>query len=150
MNAQNPPDTIVLIHGFWVTPRSWEDWIAHYEKKGFTVLAPAYPGFEVEVEALNADPTPIEQVTVAQIMERLEGVVGGLDRPPILMGHSAGGVFTQLLMDRGYGAVGVLLLERELRMPTDGTARNALDTATLGASSIIFWWRRCTEHSRSP
>ena len=46
------------------------------------MLAPAYPGFEVEVEALNADPTPIEQVTVPQIMERLEGVVGAsIDRP---------------------------------------------------------------------
>jgi pimeloyl-ACP methyl ester carboxylesterase len=110
------PDTIVLVHGFWVTPRSWEDWIAHYEQKGFTVLAPAYPGFEVEVEALNADPTPIEKVTVPQIMERLEGVVGGLDRPPILMGHSAGGVFTQLLMDRGYGAVGVAINSA----PTEG------------------------------
>jgi pimeloyl-ACP methyl ester carboxylesterase len=110
------PDTIVLIHGFWVTPRSWEDWIAHYEQKGFTVLAPAYPGFEVEVEALNTDPTPIEKVTVPQIMERLEGVVGGLDRPPILMGHSAGGVFTQILMDRGYGAVGVAINSA----PTEG------------------------------
>ena len=115
----NPPDTIVLIHGFWVTPRSWEEWIAHYEAKGFTVLAPAYPGFEVEVEALNADPTPIEQVTVPQIMERLEGVVGGLDRPPILMGHSAGGVFTQVLMDRGYGAVGVAINSA----PTEGVKR---------------------------
>ena len=47
------PDTIVLIHGFWVTPRSWEHWITHYEAKGYTVLAPAYPGLEVEVEALN-------------------------------------------------------------------------------------------------
>ena len=54
--AATRPDTIVLIHGFWVTPRSWEHWIAHYEAKGFRVLAPAYPGFEVEVEALNADP----------------------------------------------------------------------------------------------
>ncbi|HZA88407.1 MAG TPA: alpha/beta hydrolase, partial [Acidimicrobiales bacterium] len=115
----NPPDTIVLIHGFWVTPRSWEEWIAHYGAKGFTVLAPAYPGFEVEVEALNADPTPIEQVTVPQIMERLEGVVGGLDRPPILMGHSAGGVFAQLLMDRGYGAVGVAINSA----PTEGVKR---------------------------
>ncbi|MGH9192863.1 MAG: alpha/beta hydrolase, partial [Acidimicrobiales bacterium] len=115
----NPPDTIVLIHGFWVTPRSWEEWIAHYEAKGFAVLAPAYPGFEVEVEALNADPTPIEQVTVAQIMERLEGLVGGLGRPPIVMGHSAGGVFTQLLMDRGYGAVGVAINSA----PTEGVKR---------------------------
>ena len=119
MTAQDSPDTIVLIHGFWVTPRSWEDWIAHYEKKGFTVLAPAYPGFEVEVEALNADPTPIEAVTVPQIMERLEGVVGGLERPPILIGHSAGGVFTQLLLDRGYGAAGVAINSA----PTEGVKR---------------------------
>ncbi len=49
------PDTIVLIHGFWVTPRSWEHWVRHYEDRGFRVLAPAYPGFEVEVEALNED-----------------------------------------------------------------------------------------------
>jgi alpha-beta hydrolase superfamily lysophospholipase len=37
------PDTIVLIHGLWVTPRSWEHWIEHYENKGYRVLAPAYP-----------------------------------------------------------------------------------------------------------
>lgn len=67
------PDTIVLIHGFWLTPRSWEHWIRHYEARGYRVLAPAYPGFEVEVEALNADPSPIEAVTVPQIAEKLEG-----------------------------------------------------------------------------
>ena len=39
------PDTIVLIHGFWVTPRSWEHWIERYEQAGYCVLAPAYPGF---------------------------------------------------------------------------------------------------------
>ena len=103
------PDTIVLIHGFWVTPRSWEDWKAHYQAKGYQVLTPAYPGFEVEVEALNADPTPIENLTVPAVIAHLEDVIGGLERPPILMGHSAGGVFTQLLLDRGYGAVGVVL-----------------------------------------
>ena len=69
------PDTIVLIHGFWVTPRSWEEWITHYEQRGFKVLAPAYPGLEVEVEALNADPSPIEALTVPRIIEHLEGVV---------------------------------------------------------------------------
>src|SRR5215210_7844562 len=101
------PDTIVLIHGFWVTPRSWEHWKARYEARGYRVLTPAYPGFEVEVEAWNADPSPIKDVTVPQIIERLESVVGELDAPPILMGHSAGGVFVQLLLDHGYGAAGV-------------------------------------------
>ena len=67
------PDTIVLVHGFWVTPRSWEHWKAHYEARGFTVIVPAYPGFEVEVEALNADPTPIEQVKFPDIIDPLRG-----------------------------------------------------------------------------
>jgi pimeloyl-ACP methyl ester carboxylesterase len=103
------PDTIVLIHGLWVTPRSWEHWIERYESKGYKVLAPAYPGFEVEVEALNADPAPIERVTLAEIVESLEQLIGGLDKPPILIGHSAGGAITQILLDRGYGACGVAL-----------------------------------------
>jgi pimeloyl-ACP methyl ester carboxylesterase len=113
-NATEIP--IVLIHGFWVTPRSWEGWIAHYEAKGHRVLAPAYPGFEVEVEALNEDTTPIEQLTVPAVVEHLESVVQGLDTPPILMGHSAGGVFTQLLMDRGHGVAGVAMNSA----PTEG------------------------------
>ena len=112
------PD-IVLIHGFWVTPRSWEHWIERYEQAGHRVLAPGYPGFEVEVEALNADPAPIESVTVPQIIEHLEAVIGELESPPILIGHSAGGVFTQVLLDHGYGAAGVAINSA----PTEGVKR---------------------------
>lgn len=112
------PDTIVLVHGFWVTPRSWEHWITHYEAAGYRVIAPAYPGFEVEVEALNADPSPIEQVTVPKIIEHLEAVIAELDRPPIIIGHSAGGAFTQILLDHGYGAAGVALNSA----PTEGVS----------------------------
>src|SRR4051812_37338806 len=108
MPAGSTP-TIVLVHGFWVTPRSWEPWIERFEAAGHRVIAPAYPGFEVEVEALNADPTPNEQLTVPAIIEHLESVVDELDEPPILMGHSAGGVMVQLLMDRGRGAAGVAI-----------------------------------------
>ncbi|MBQ1047436.1 alpha/beta hydrolase [Micromonospora sp. C51] len=107
---------IVLVHGFWVTPRSWEHWITHYESKGHQVVAPAYPGFEVEVEALNADPAPIAQVTVPQIIAHLEEVVRGLPEPPIIIGHSAGGAFTQILLDHGFGAAGVALNSA----PTEG------------------------------
>jgi pimeloyl-ACP methyl ester carboxylesterase len=112
----NTPDTIVLVHGFWVTPRSWQPWIERYEQQGYRVLAPAYPGFEVEVEALNADPTPVEQVRVPAIIEHLESVIGALDAPPILIGHSAGGAFVQILLDHGFGAVGVAINSA----PTEG------------------------------
>ena len=84
--VKTKPDTIVLIHGFWVTPRSWEHWKEHYEARGYTVLTPAYPGFEVEVEALRADPTPIEQLQVPEIIDMLEKLIGKLDRPPIIIG----------------------------------------------------------------
>jgi pimeloyl-ACP methyl ester carboxylesterase len=113
------PNTIVLIHGFWVTPRSWEHWKPYYEAKGYTVLTPAYPGFEVEVEALREDPTPIEQLEVPEIIDMLENMIGKLDRPPIIMGHSAGGAFTQILLDHGFGAAGVAIDSA----PTEGVKR---------------------------
>jgi pimeloyl-ACP methyl ester carboxylesterase len=107
---------VVLVHGFWVTPRSWENWKAHYEARGHTVIAPAYPGFEVEVEALNEDPTPIQEVTVPEIIDHLEAEIAKLDAPPVIIGHSAGGAFTQILLDRGNGVAGVALNSA----PTEG------------------------------
>ena len=50
------PDTIVLVHGLWMTPRSWEGWVEHYKAKGYQVVTPGYPGFEIEVEALRENP----------------------------------------------------------------------------------------------
>jgi pimeloyl-ACP methyl ester carboxylesterase len=111
-----PPDTIVLVHGFWVTPRSWEHWIPHYEAKGYRVLAPGYPGFEVEVEELRANPQIILDVTVPDIIAKIEGILVDLDSKPIIIGHSAGGAFTQILLDHGYGAAGVAMNSA----PTEG------------------------------
>jgi pimeloyl-ACP methyl ester carboxylesterase len=61
------------------------------------------------VEALNEDPSPIEALTIPGVVEHLEGIVGELEKPPIIMGHSAGGLFTQILLDHGYGAAGVVI-----------------------------------------
>ena len=96
--------------------RSWARWIPYYERRGYRVLAPAYPGFEVEVEALNKDPSPVEAITVPQITAHLESIVRALESPPILIGHSAGGTFVQILLDRGCGAVGVAMNSA----PTEG------------------------------
>ena len=48
---------IVLIHGLWLTPRSWEGWKARFEERGHEVLTPAWPHMEGEVEALRRDPS---------------------------------------------------------------------------------------------
>jgi pimeloyl-ACP methyl ester carboxylesterase len=66
------PDTVVLIHGLWMTPRSWEKWIERYADRGLTVIAPSWPGMEAENEDLKRDPSPIARQTVPQIVDHYE------------------------------------------------------------------------------
>jgi len=121
MNSKtSTPDTVVLIHGLWMTPRSWEHWVPYYENRGYRVVTPAYPGFEVEVEALRADPSPIARLTVPETVAHLERVIQALDRPPIIIGHSFGGTLTQLLLARGLGASAVAINSA----PTEGVYVN--------------------------
>src|SRR4028118_2110277 len=108
-NKSTDPDTIVLVHGFWVTPLSWEKWVERYEARGYRVLTPTYPGFEGGVEALREDPSPIEALTFPTVVEHIGGIIGELEKAPIIIGHSAGGVLTQILLDHGYGAAGVAI-----------------------------------------
>jgi pimeloyl-ACP methyl ester carboxylesterase len=108
MTANAAPDTIVLVHGLWMTPRSWEHWVPYYEAKGYTVLTPGYPGFDIEVEGLRENPDVIAQLTVPETVDHLASVIEGVATPPIIMGHSFGGTLTQLLLARGLGAAGVV------------------------------------------
>jgi pimeloyl-ACP methyl ester carboxylesterase len=107
--------TIVFIHGLYLTPRSWDSWIERYQQQGYNVIAPAWPGLEGEVEELRRDSSPIASLNVAQIVAHYEGIIRGLDSPPIIMGHSFGGAFTQLLVDRGLGAAAVVLESASIR-----------------------------------
>lgn len=103
-------DTVVLVHGLWMTPLSWEHWVTRYEQAGYRVLTPGYPGIgqgEEGVAAIRRDPSPLAGLGVAEIVDHLAEVVDGLDSPPIIMGHSFGGAFVQLLLDRGLGSAGV-------------------------------------------
>jgi len=101
--------TIVLIHGLWMTPLSWEHWIDRYRRAGHEVLAPAWPGLDRDVDALREDPSAIEHLGVEEIVDHYDGIIRALDAPPIIMGHSFGGAFTEVLLDRGLGAAGVAI-----------------------------------------
>jgi pimeloyl-ACP methyl ester carboxylesterase len=103
------PDTVVLIHGLWLTARSWEGWIERYQRAGYRVLAPSWPGMEAGVEALNADPSPLAALTVERIVDHYEWIGVELERPPIVIGHSFGGTVTEILLDRGLAAAGVAI-----------------------------------------
>jgi pimeloyl-ACP methyl ester carboxylesterase len=122
-NTANPaiPSTIVLIHGLWMTPLSWEHWIGRYETRGFRVLAPAWPGMDGDIDELRRDPSCIEHLAIREIVDHYDAIIRELDRPSIIMGHSFGGAFTQILLDRGLGAAGVAIdsaaVKGVLRLP---------------------------------
>jgi len=102
--------TIVLIHGLWLTPLSWEHWKARFEAAGHRVLAPGWPGIDDrDVEDLRRDTSAYETIGVTEIADHYDPIVRELDEPPIIMGHSFGGLITQLLLDRGLGAAGVAI-----------------------------------------
>jgi pimeloyl-ACP methyl ester carboxylesterase len=103
------PDTIVLIHGLWMTPLSWEHWIERFSARGYRVLAPAWPGMDVDIEQLRSDASAIENLGIAEILNQHEAIVRELETAPIIMGHSFGGAFTEILLDRGLGAAGVAI-----------------------------------------
>ena len=100
-------ETIVLIHGLWMTPLSWEKWTERFTAAGHEVLAPAWPGFDRPIEDVRRDTKPFEGLGVGEITDHYERLIRGLDQPPIIMGHSFGGLVTQLLLARGLGAAGV-------------------------------------------
>lgn len=106
---QDTKPTIVLIHGLWLTPRSWEGWIDRYQKAGYKVLAPSWPGLEKEVEAIRIDPSPLKGLKLKTVVDHYDRIIRNLDSQPILMGHSFGGLIVQMLVDRGLGSAAVLL-----------------------------------------
>ena len=108
-DVTDAPETIVLIHGLWMTALSWEHWIERYEKRGHQVIARSWPGMDGDIDALRRDPSRIENLGITEIVDYYDDMIRALPRPPIIMGHSFGGVFTQILLDRGLGAAGVAI-----------------------------------------
>jgi len=98
---------IVLIHGLWLNALSWENWVARYRARGFEVIAKSWPGLEGDIPALRANHTAIDNLGLGEVTDHYEAIVKALPEPPILIGHSMGGVVVQVLLDRGLGAAGV-------------------------------------------
>ncbi|GGT38491.1 alpha/beta hydrolase [Streptomyces chromofuscus] len=101
--------TIVLIHGLWMTPLSWEKWTDRFRTKGYDVIAPAWPGLDRAVADLRRDPSSIAGVGLEEVIDHYVEIIRGLDEAPVIMGHSFGGAITQVLLDRGLGRAGVAI-----------------------------------------
>jgi non-heme chloroperoxidase len=109
MSATNETATgkrpIVLIHGLWMTPASWDTWAERFRAAGHEVIVPGWPGIDDRsVQDVRNDPAPLKGIGLKQITDHYESIIRALPVKPIIMGHSFGGVITQMLADRGLGA----------------------------------------------
>ncbi|HWK77829.1 alpha/beta hydrolase [Microbacterium sp.] len=95
---------IVLIHGLWMTPKSWDTWAERFRAKGHEVIVPGWPGIDDRsVADIRRDPSALKGIGLKQIVDHYERIIRTLPVKPIIMGHSFGGVITQMLADRGLG-----------------------------------------------
>jgi pimeloyl-ACP methyl ester carboxylesterase len=102
-----PP--IMFIHGAWLSARSWENFFEFFEARGYDVSAPEWPRKEGDVEELRESTDEIKGLGLDEIVDHYEEQIQGFDEPPVLIGHSFGGLIVELLLDRGLGRAGVAM-----------------------------------------
>jgi non-heme chloroperoxidase len=100
---------VVFIHGLWLLPSSWERWARLFEEAGYTALTPGWPDDPETVADANANPDVMAHKTVGQVAAHFADIVGQLDRKPVIIGHSFGGLIAQILAGRGLSAATVAI-----------------------------------------
>jgi pimeloyl-ACP methyl ester carboxylesterase len=100
---------LMLIHGAWLSARSWEHFADYFERRGFAVSAPEWPRKHGDVEQLREHADQLAGLGLTEIVDHHEALIRELDQPPVLVGHSFGGLIVELLLDRGLGRAGVAL-----------------------------------------
>jgi pimeloyl-ACP methyl ester carboxylesterase len=100
---------VVFIHGLWLLPSSWDNWVRLFEEAGYAGLTPSWPDDPETIEEARANPDVFAKKTLKQIADHTADVIGRLDNKPAVMGHSTGGLLTYMIADRGLSAASVAI-----------------------------------------
>jgi pimeloyl-ACP methyl ester carboxylesterase len=100
---------VVFIHGLWLLPSSWDRWVTVFDEAGYTALTPGWPDDPETVEEASAHPEVFAHKTIKQVADHYGEVIGKLTKKPAVIGHSFGGLLTQILAGRGLAAASVAI-----------------------------------------
>ena len=100
---------VVFVHGLWLLPSSWQRWAEAFEEAGYIALMPEWPDDPATVAEANANPGVMANKTVGQVVDHFSTVIAQLERKPVVVGHSFGGLLAQILAGRGQSAVTVAI-----------------------------------------
>jgi pimeloyl-ACP methyl ester carboxylesterase len=100
----------IFITGAWMQAASWDKFRGQFEAKGYVTGAPAWPYLDGKAADLRATvDRRLGQIGLKQIVDHYETIIRALPERPLIVGHSFGGLITQLLLDRGLGVAGVAI-----------------------------------------
>ena len=100
---------VVFIHGLWLLPSSWDNWVGLFEENGYAGVTPSWPDDPKTVVEARAEPEVLANKNLAQIADHTADVIGKLSRKPAVMGHSTGGLLAQIIAGRGLSAATVAI-----------------------------------------
>ncbi|GAA2697496.1 alpha/beta hydrolase [Actinoplanes palleronii] len=100
---------VVFVHGLWLLQSSWDRWAQLFAEAGYAPVALSWPDDPDTVAEANAHPEIMANKTIGQIADHLAGLIGKLDCKPAIVGHSFGGLLTQILAGRGLGVAAVAI-----------------------------------------
>src|SRR5205807_10277173 len=100
---------VVFIHGLWLLPSSWDRWATLFEESGYSAVKPGWPDDPETVADAKAHPEVFAGKTVGQVADHFAGVIGKLNKKPAVIGHSFGGLLTEIVAGRGLAAVSVAI-----------------------------------------
>lgn len=95
---------VVFVHGLWLLPNSWERWSGLFEDAGYTSLTPGWPDDPETTAEAKAQPEVFARKSIGDVADYLESILRRLERKPAVIGHSFGGLLTQVLAGRGLAA----------------------------------------------
>lgn len=106
-----PSKTILFITGAFVSNVCWDEWKTYFENQGYQTLAPAWPNKNANAEELrNRQPDAlVASMRLSELIEYYAEIVSGLPEKPILIGHSIGGLISQILLQRDLCAAAVAI-----------------------------------------
>lgn len=106
---QSGRHVVVFVHGLWLLPSSWDRWRTRFEEAGYSTLSPSWPDDPNSVAEANRHPEVMAHKSIGQIAEHFEYVISKLDAKPAVIGHSFGGLLTQILAGRGVASASVAI-----------------------------------------
>ncbi|KRB78664.1 alpha/beta hydrolase [Nocardioides sp. Root190] len=95
---------VVFVHGLWLLHSSWDAWKTYVEEQGYAAVSVDWPDDAADVAAARADADSLAGTSVVDVADHVEAVIAGLDRKPVVIGHSFGGLLVQIIAGRGIAA----------------------------------------------